>query len=74
MVNELQPLSLDFDAADLPPVPPIQGTLFLSLLGVDSGQLLNNIIILNCLAIASVASALAAMTARIALVRRGWVA
>lgn len=74
VVNELEPLMLQFSSPDLPPVPDVSGRVFLGLLGVDHRQLSTNIIVLNCLWLVASTSVLLAVTTRMGLLRRGWVA
>lgn len=72
MVNELRPLTLSFSAPDLPPVPDIQGRLFLQILGVDPDALTTNIIVLDVMVGVVIVFAVCAMYLRLALLRGGW--
>ncbi len=70
MINELRDLTLNFSSPDLPQgLPAVRGSLFLSLLGVDSGLLVQDLVILGCIYAAVVLLALGAAWCRLAWLR-----
>lgn len=74
MVIEMSPLYLTLQAPGLPPVPAISGGLFLALLGVDSTEdaLLKNLTVVVGMYGAAALLAIAALYARVAALKHGY--
>eukprot|EP00198_Chlamydomonas_reinhardtii_P000244 XP_001689579.1 predicted protein [Chlamydomonas reinhardtii] len=73
VINELSPLVLNFSSPDLPQgLPAVKGTLFLSLLGVNSDMLNTDLIVLGCIYAIIVLIAFAAAGLRLVNLRGSW--
>ncbi|GIL43871.1 hypothetical protein Vafri_1464 [Volvox africanus] len=73
VINELKPLVLSFSAPDLPEgLPAVKGTLFLSLLGVNSGMLNTDLIVLGCMYAILALMAISFASLRLAALRGRW--
>ncbi|PNH12445.1 hypothetical protein TSOC_000623 [Tetrabaena socialis] len=73
VINELRPLVLNFSSPDLPAgLPAVRGSLFLGLLGVDSGMLVTDLVVLGCMYGILAGAACAAAAMRVARMRGRW--
>ncbi|GIL81943.1 hypothetical protein Vretifemale_10888 [Volvox reticuliferus] len=73
VINELKPLVLYFSAPDLPEgLPAVKGSLFLSLLGVNSGMLNTDLIVLDCMYAILALMTIIFASLRLAAVRGRW--
>ncbi|GLI69964.1 hypothetical protein VaNZ11_014710 [Volvox africanus] len=73
VINELKPLVLSFSAPDLPEgLPAVKGSVFLSLLGVNSGMLNTDLIVLDCMYAILALMAITFASLRLAALRGRW--